>query len=98
MHVSRLSGMALTLVVTAPGCARQSASPSPARIRTLSAVVHSSSLISRAQFPGAPRVSDPIALTVVYPALTDLVRVRDSSFLFGSVANDHVRLTINGSP
>jgi N-acetylmuramoyl-L-alanine amidase len=40
---------------------------------------------------------DPIALHVVYPALDDLVRVRDSSFLLGSVASGDVRLTINGS-
>jgi N-acetylmuramoyl-L-alanine amidase len=35
---------------------------------------------------------------VVYPAPEDLVRVRDSSFLLGSVASGNVRLTINGSP
>jgi N-acetylmuramoyl-L-alanine amidase len=35
---------------------------------------------------------------VVYPAPTDLVRVQDSSFLFGSVATPDVRLTINGTP
>src|SRR5919109_3625405 len=54
--------------------------------------------ISRSQWPASPRVPDPIALTVVYPAPTDLVRVRDSSFLFGSVANGRVRVTVNGSP
>ena len=40
--------------------------------------------------------SDPIGLRVVYPAPTDLVRVRDSSFLFGSVANGKVRVTVDG--
>ena len=40
----------------------------------------------------------PIALRVVYPAPEDRVRVRDSSFLFGSVSSGNVRLTINGSP
>jgi N-acetylmuramoyl-L-alanine amidase len=42
--------------------------------------------------------SPPIALRVVYPALEDRVRVRDSSFLLGSVSSGAVRLTINGSP
>jgi N-acetylmuramoyl-L-alanine amidase len=42
--------------------------------------------------------SAPIALRVVYPALEDRVRVRDSSFLFGSVSSGNVRLSINGSP
>src|SRR5690242_4669690 len=41
------------------------------------------------------RGSDPIALRVVYPAPEDRVRVRDSSFLFGSVASGDVELTIN---
>lgn len=54
--------------------------------------------ISRSQGPTWPRVPDPIALTVVYPALTDMVRVRDSSFLFGSVASGRARVTVNGSP
>jgi N-acetylmuramoyl-L-alanine amidase len=40
---------------------------------------------------------DPIDLRVVYPAPDDLVRVRDSSFLLGSVANGNIRVTINGS-
>src|SRR3982751_7147710 len=40
---------------------------------------------------------DPIGLRVVYPAAEDRVRVRDSSFLLGSVASSHVQLTINGS-
>jgi N-acetylmuramoyl-L-alanine amidase len=42
--------------------------------------------------------TDSIELHVVYPAPDDLVRVRDSSFLFGSVASKRVRVTINGSP
>jgi N-acetylmuramoyl-L-alanine amidase len=54
--------------------------------------------MSRTALPAAPSVVDPIGLRVVYPAPTDLVRVRDSSFLFGSVANGSVRVTINGAP
>ena len=45
--------------------------------------------------PSAPR--PPIALRVVYPAPEDLVRVRDSSFLLGSVSGGDVRVTINGN-
>src|SRR3954468_1969491 len=40
---------------------------------------------------------EPIALRVVYPAPEDRVRVRDSSFLLGSVGSRDVQLTINGS-
>src|SRR5687768_1555802 len=96
MLVGRFPGLALALVVTALGCSRQSnTTPGTASI---SAAVPSGSRMSRAELPAAPRVTDPIGLTVVYPALTERVRVRDSSFLFGSVANRDVRLTINGTP
>ena len=42
-------------------------------------------------------VRDSIGLRIVYPALVDLVRVRDSSFLLGSVTSGDVRVTINGT-
>jgi N-acetylmuramoyl-L-alanine amidase len=47
--------------------------------------------------PNASASRGPIALNVVYPAREDLVRVRDSSFLFGSVSGGDVKVTINGS-
>ncbi|MDQ3207220.1 MAG: hypothetical protein M3Q37_01275, partial [Gemmatimonadota bacterium] len=54
--------------------------------------------LSRSELHAAPQVHDPIGLRVVYPALTDMVRARDSSFLFGSVANGKIKVTINGHP
>ncbi|HEX6432887.1 MAG TPA: N-acetylmuramoyl-L-alanine amidase [Gemmatimonadales bacterium] len=52
---------------------------------------------SARQSPAAPTPRGPIALNVVYPAREDLVRVRDSSFLLGSVSGGDVEVTINGS-
>jgi N-acetylmuramoyl-L-alanine amidase len=56
--------------------------------------------LTRPTRPTGPGTSsaDSIELHVVYPATDDLVRVQDSSFLFGSVASQRVRVTINGSP
>jgi N-acetylmuramoyl-L-alanine amidase len=54
--------------------------------------------LSRSALSATPRLSDPIGLRVIYPALTDLVRVRDSSFLFGSVAHGNVSVAVNGTP
>jgi N-acetylmuramoyl-L-alanine amidase len=98
MLVGRFSAAALAIITSAQACSRQSDPTRPARTPNSSVAVTSGSFMSRAELAGAPRVPDPIGLTVVYPALTDLVRVRDSSFLFGSVANGDVRLTINGFP
>jgi N-acetylmuramoyl-L-alanine amidase len=98
MLVRRFWGMALAIAVTALDCSRQSHTAPSTTTAGSSVAVPSRLSLSRAELPAAPRVSDPIGLTVVYPALTDLVRVRDSSFLFGNVANNDVRLTINGTP
>ena len=54
------------------------------------------SFVIQSEFHAAPAVADPIRLRVVYPSPTDVVRVRDSSFLFGSVADARTRLSING--
>jgi N-acetylmuramoyl-L-alanine amidase len=67
----------------------------PFAISTLKPEPHHSSAA-----PGTPTSfpqRDPIALHVVYPAPEDQVRVRDSSFLLGSVSDGEVRVTINGS-
>jgi N-acetylmuramoyl-L-alanine amidase len=97
MLVSRFSAVALALLVLAAQCPPH---PGPATLPLVTAAIGSASAdlpVRRAAPPAGPRVADPIALNVVYPALTDLVRIRDSSFLFGSVANGNVRVTINGS-
>lgn len=85
---------ACVILLTAAGCSR------PARQPIDSSYLESAAL----PVPPTPTDSqlparrDPIALNVVYPAATDLVRVQDSSFLFGSVSSAAVRLTINGTP
>ena len=89
MPVFRLSGTAWALLAAALSCSRQSdpheaQSPEPN--------------LTRSELHAVPVVQDPVRLRVVYPALTDVVRVRDSSFLFGSVARGNTRVTINGHP
>jgi N-acetylmuramoyl-L-alanine amidase len=53
--------------------------------------------VSDASAQNTPPSADPIGLRVVYPAPEDRVRVRDSSFLLGSVADKDVELRINGN-
>jgi N-acetylmuramoyl-L-alanine amidase len=54
-------------------------------------------LSARQSSPAASVTRGPIALNVVYPSREDLVRVRDSSFLLGSVSGGDVQVTINGN-
>jgi N-acetylmuramoyl-L-alanine amidase len=81
---------ALWLFVIALACARgPDSAPAP---------LSSPSIDSSASQPAVTHATDAIGLRVVYPAPTDLVRVRDSSFLLGSVASGDVRVSINGTP
>src|SRR5215204_2044167 len=90
MFVSRpLGTAALWLLMLASSCSRP-----PHRHTARS----SDTALTRSELHALSREEDPVGLRVVYPALSDVVRVRDSSFLFGSVARGDTRLTINGNP
>jgi N-acetylmuramoyl-L-alanine amidase len=98
MPFQRSALLAPWLLVIALGCTRLSQpvpAPPAALLRGTGAAERPT---RRTELQPLPHVRDPIALRVVYPAPEDLVRVRDSSFLLGSVASGAVRLTINGSP
>jgi len=51
---------------------------------------------NRGRLPAVPRVTGPLALSVVYPAQGDIVSAGDRSFLLGSTGTGDARLTING--
>jgi N-acetylmuramoyl-L-alanine amidase len=98
MLVSRSPGWAPFILFLVLACSRQ-ADTSPASTRgDPESEELSRSLTRRSQLYAKAAVRDPIGLRVVYPALTDVVRVKDSSFLFGSVASAKTRLTIDGHP
>ncbi|MDF3052791.1 MAG: putative N-acetylmuramoyl-L-alanine amidase, partial [Geminicoccaceae bacterium] len=88
MFVFRPYGRAPWLLM-ALGCSRQS---DPQHTQA------SHEGLTRSELHATSTAQDPVGLRVVYPARTDVVRVRDSSFLFGSVARADTRVTINGHP
>jgi len=47
--------------------------------------------------PPVPLVEGPLALSVVYPAATDMVSARDSTFIFGSTGTGNASLTVKRS-
>ena len=98
MSAFRSNSWVLWVALTASACSRQS-DPSPVlNAAPPAAREETDSRVTRSELHAVPAVQDPVGLRVVYPALTDVVRVRDSSFLFGSVASGNTRLTINGQP
>src|SRR5919199_3686219 len=91
MQKQRSSWGALWLLLTAWACAPQS----PPAVSALRQLIMTPS--PGRGTSGKGRSSDPIGLRVVYPAPEDRVRLRDSSFILGSVASKDVALTINGA-
>lgn len=96
MIVSRSPGWVWGLALTL-GCSRQS-EPAPTLSGSIPADMAAAASVAEPRAPVPPKVSNSLGLRVVYPGPTDVVRVQDSSFLFGSVASAKARLTINGSP
>ena len=86
----RLAALALSLLLA--GCA---GTPAPAGPRPADAV-GSAGAGSVGHLPPITPVSGPLRLSVAYPAPTDQVDARDSTFLLGSVGTGDATLTING--
>jgi N-acetylmuramoyl-L-alanine amidase len=75
---------------TAPGRA-----PSPAVIPPL---VPAPLPPANPKLPQVPEVRGPVKISVVYPKAEQLLTVRDSNFIFGSVGSGDAALRINGVP
>ncbi len=86
----RLAGIALALLLA--GCA---GGPAPAGPRPGPALASSG---SASRLPPITPVSGPLRLNVSYPAPTDQIDARDSTFLLGSVGTGDATLSINGIP
>jgi hypothetical protein len=87
-----LTGIAMVL-----GCASRSATPLPAPAPGRGPQPPEAAP-STGRFPPVPVVTGPLRITVVYPAPTDLVDARDSTFLFGSLGTGTATLTVNDQP
>lgn len=85
MSTTRVAGLVAVLALAA-ACASRNPSLGAAPARGASPAL-----------PPVPAITGPLAITVVYPAATDIVEARDSSFLFGSVGTGAATLTINGT-
>jgi N-acetylmuramoyl-L-alanine amidase len=87
MHPRRLLPLLLLAAVAAPLGAQQPRPKAAARPADP----------NRGRLPAIPKSTGPLALTVVYPAKSDVVSTTgDYSFLFGSTGTGDARLTING--
>ncbi len=95
MLVFRPSSAALGLIAVL-ACSRPPDPPSVPATKVPTAELPV--VTTRSELHAVPAIRDPVGLRVVYPSPTDVVRARDSSFLFGSVASGKTRVSINGRP
>ncbi len=81
MRFHQLHTLLILLAVAAPVSAQQGKASDP----------------NRGRLPAIQKTTGPLALTVVYPARSDVVSTSgDNSFIFGSTGTGDARLTING--
>jgi N-acetylmuramoyl-L-alanine amidase len=77
---------------TAPGRPRPTPAPVPAP------VVRAALPPANPKLPPVPDVRGPLQINVVYPKPDQMLTVRDSNFIFGSVGSGDAALEINGVP
>ena len=72
--------------------------PQPGAAARPSAPPESRSNRTAPPLPPIPLAEGPLNPKVVFPDRNQVIPVRDSNFIFGSVGNGHAKLTINGAP
>ncbi|MDQ6689698.1 MAG: N-acetylmuramoyl-L-alanine amidase [Gemmatimonadota bacterium] len=98
MKVSGIRVFAGYAVFFAVACTAAPGRPGtpPAPVEVIPPLVPAPLPPSNAKLPPVPAVRGPVHLNVVYPKPDQLLTVRDSNFIFGSVGTGDAALRING--
>jgi N-acetylmuramoyl-L-alanine amidase len=93
--ITKRSAFSVAALVAVAACAPAPPAPPPAPVP---APVQAKPALPPANpaLPPVPEVRGPLDIKVVYPAVGDVVPVKDSNFIFGSIGNGDAALTING--
>ena len=97
MKASVIRVFACGIVFVSASCATAPARPAtpPAPVPPL---VPAPLPTANAKLPPVPAVRGPVQISVVYPKPEQMLTVRDSNFIFGSVGSGDAALRINGVP
>jgi N-acetylmuramoyl-L-alanine amidase len=93
--VIRVSACCLVFVSASCATAPVRPAPAPAPVPPL---VPAPLPAPNAKLPPVPAVRGPVQINVVYPKPEQMLTVRDSNFIFGSVGSGDAALRINGVP
>ena len=94
MNRSTTRGFACCLAIVSASCST-APRPAPAPIVPL---VPAPLPSANPKLPPVPDVRGPVQISVVYPKPDQMLTVRDSNFIFGSVGSGDAALRINGVP
>jgi N-acetylmuramoyl-L-alanine amidase len=97
MNAWTYKGIACCVVVASAACgpARAPSTPAPAPV-TFPPLTPAPIPPASPKLPPVPEVRGPLQITVAYPRPEQLLTVRDSNFIFGSVGTGDAALRING--
>jgi N-acetylmuramoyl-L-alanine amidase len=88
---------ACCLVFLSASCATATGRPAPPAV-PVPPLVPAPLPVAHPKLPPVPAVRGPVQISVVYPKPEQLLTVRDSNFIFGSVGTGDAALRINGVP
>jgi N-acetylmuramoyl-L-alanine amidase len=88
---------ACCLVFLSASCATAPGRPAPPPV-PVPPLVPAPLPVAHPKLPPVPAVRGPVQISVVYPKPEQLLTVRDSNFIFGSVGTGDAALRINGVP
>jgi N-acetylmuramoyl-L-alanine amidase len=97
MKASVIRVSACCLVLLSASCATAPGRPAPPPI-PVPPLVPAPLPTANPKLPPVPAVLGPVQISVVYPKPEQLLTVRDSNFIFGSVGSGDAALRINGVP
>jgi N-acetylmuramoyl-L-alanine amidase len=97
MKASKITVFTCCLAIASASC-RPATGPSAPAPRPVPPLVPATPPAPNPKLPPVPEVRGPVQISVVYPKPEQLLTVRDSNFIFGSVGTGDAALRINGVP
>src|SRR4051812_15186102 len=98
MKASNISVIACCLGALSVSCSTAPTRPAPAPGPVVVPLVPAPLPPANPKLPPVPQVRGPVQISVTYPKPDQMLTVRDSNFIFGSVGSGDAALRINGVP
>jgi N-acetylmuramoyl-L-alanine amidase len=98
MKASTISAITVSVAAFTASCSTAPRRSAPSPIPAPAPIVRAPLPPANPKLPPVPDVRGPLQINVVYPKPDQMLTVRDSNFIFGSVGSGDAALEINGVP